>query len=402
MPWHKLWSRPNRLNWSCVEIKRNKAELDTESCLFAADASAKNHTPTLASHLHLQWVNQACHLNENANGPIFHMFQQARLVCIYCYNGVINNPQLTKQTDRKAAQVGLIPGWLTAGSGEDTALLYININMVKSKALTLKQKTWPYWDSFIYSERTCVAAVQHSLAAVLEGLSYPLPADPEARGDSRRFWSVFFPPYQQLFWNEADVNNYWAKCSRWEGNRWGISWVSSLVLVLFHILPPVPTTTGCGSVGAQHTVGFSSPGRLCQRSENSMRTLQMEKWEFRGKYGTPRTGLLMPFNIWWDNLRRAVGRKRNTLSRAVTFCDAPFIQPWNIHKCGYQSKSQLLFIIFIRRYTFGIGANLKVRQTGSLASGCRLKQQNSVAVQRSALLLQKQGAFLYTWSPFSE
>lgn len=74
--------------------------------------------------------------------------------------------------------------------------------------------------------------MQYSLAGVLEGLSYPLPTDPGARGDLRHFWRVF-SPYQQLFWNEADVNNYWAKRSWWEGNRRGISWVSSPVLVLF-------------------------------------------------------------------------------------------------------------------------------------------------------------------------
>lgn len=39
-------------------------------------------------------------------------------------------------------------------------------------------------------------------------------------------WDVFlrgFFPQQQLFWNEADVNNYWAKRSWWGGNRGGLA-----------------------------------------------------------------------------------------------------------------------------------------------------------------------------------
>lgn len=212
--------------------------------------------------------------------------------------------------------------------------------------------------------------MQYSLAGVLEGLSYPLPTDAGARGDLRRFWRGVFSPYQQLFWNEADVNNYWAKRSWWEGNRRGISWVSSPVLVLFdaqakalflffccffqqegtdwlHILSSVmeDCRTWLSQSRTDRISGFASPAGLRQRElRTSVRISWMENWEFKEKYRTPKTGLLMWFNIWWDKLKRREREERNMFSRVVTFCDAYF----------NNLEISIIFIKFIQCYTFGI------------------------------------------------
>lgn len=85
------------------------------------------------------------------------------------------------------------------------------------RRLRLEREDW-HWCS----------AVQ--LGWSLPGLSYPLPEDPGASGDLRRFKRapfIFFfwlsLSQQQLFWNSADVNNYRAKRSWRGGNRGGLA-----------------------------------------------------------------------------------------------------------------------------------------------------------------------------------
>lgn len=118
-----------------------------------------------------------------------------------------------------AAQVELIEGWHIAGSGQVAVLRHMNIDTVKWKKFKVVTLIRP-----LRSEREgwcCCSAVQLGCSCGRRLLS-------SARGSRGQrgletFLEGFFFSQQQLFWNEADVNNYWAKRSWRGGNRGGLA-----------------------------------------------------------------------------------------------------------------------------------------------------------------------------------
>lgn len=79
-------------------------------------------------------------------------------------------------------------------------------------------------ENFFSSRAWGVAAVQLGWSS--GGPSHPLPKDPGASRDLRRFLEAFYPPQQLLFQYDADVNNYRAKSLMTGRKRWRIKRVS--------------------------------------------------------------------------------------------------------------------------------------------------------------------------------
>ena len=118
--------------------------------------------------------------------------------------------------ESKAAQVGLIGG----RSGQIAVLRHMNIDTVKQKkfkVVTLIRPLGSEWEGWC-----CCSAAQLGCSCGRRLLSSAKGSRGQ-RGLETFLEGFFFFSQQQLFWNEADVNNYWAKRSWRGGNRGGLA-----------------------------------------------------------------------------------------------------------------------------------------------------------------------------------
>lgn len=115
--------------------------------------------------------------------------------------------------ERKAAQVGLLL------SGQATVVLHMKITY---KAQTSHWQMCSDFDEATSFWAKARVLVQCSLAGVWMASLILCQRIQGPGGTWGVFWRAFFPQ-QQLFWNDADVNNYRAKRSWRGGNRGGLA-----------------------------------------------------------------------------------------------------------------------------------------------------------------------------------
>lgn len=128
----------------------------------------------------------------------------------------------SRAAESKAAQVGQIGGWHTAGSGQAAALLRMNKDKLKSKAPAQLSKTSRDFDETTSFWARVLVLVQCSLAGVWMACLILCQRIQGPAGTWDAFGGLFLSR-QQLFWNDADVNNYGAKRSWRGGNRGGLA-----------------------------------------------------------------------------------------------------------------------------------------------------------------------------------
>lgn len=145
------------------------------------------------------------------------MFQQTRLLYIYGWSRVINNTSASHAALKVIGSQGRRNWRLT-------------YSRIRTHHCSAAHKYWntEVWRTILKkrssdldeSERTGVAAVQCSLAGAPDGFLLSCAKGSRGQRGLETFLEGSPPiPQQQLFWNEADVNNYWAKRSWRGGNR---------------------------------------------------------------------------------------------------------------------------------------------------------------------------------------